>query len=81
MKLHEHEATPLGRAFVWGGLALGWGLFNLVEGLVDHHLLELHHVRPGHGQVWWDLGFLLLGGVLVAVGVWLLRTPRPGRDT
>jgi membrane fusion protein, heavy metal efflux system len=23
MKLHEHEATPVGRAFLWGGFALG----------------------------------------------------------
>ncbi len=28
-----------------GGLLLGWGLFNLVEGLLDHHLLKLHFVR------------------------------------
>ena len=23
MKLHDHEATPLGRAFLWGGIVLG----------------------------------------------------------
>src|ERR1700761_7696826 len=23
MKLHDHEATPLGRAFLWGGIGLG----------------------------------------------------------
>jgi uncharacterized membrane protein len=28
-----------------GGLLLGWGLFNFVEGLVDHHILQIHHVR------------------------------------
>jgi uncharacterized membrane protein len=27
-----------------GGLLLGWGLFNIVEGLIDHHLLKLHNV-------------------------------------
>jgi uncharacterized membrane protein len=59
---------------LWGGLAFGWGAFNLVEGLIDHHLLQLHHVRPGPGQMWWDLSFLLLGGVLVVGGGWLLRS-------
>ncbi|MDF3025725.1 MAG: hypothetical protein K0S23_32 [Fluviicola sp.] len=28
-----------------GGLLLGWGLFNIVEGIIDHHLLKLHFVR------------------------------------
>src|SRR5688500_12069634 len=28
-----------------GEMIFGWGAFNLVEGVVDHHLLELHHVR------------------------------------
>jgi len=27
-----------------GGLLLGWGLFNIVEGLIDHQLLKLHNV-------------------------------------
>jgi uncharacterized membrane protein len=27
-----------------GGLLLGWGLFNIVEGVIDHHLLKLHNV-------------------------------------
>ena len=28
-----------------GGLLAGWGAFNVVEGIVDHHLLSLHHVK------------------------------------
>jgi uncharacterized membrane protein len=28
-----------------GGLLVGWGTFNVVEGIVDHHLLGLHHVK------------------------------------
>lgn len=27
-----------------GGLLLGWGIFNMVEGLIDHHFLKLHNV-------------------------------------
>lgn len=27
-----------------GGLLAGWGLFNIVEGVIDHHLLKLHNV-------------------------------------
>jgi uncharacterized membrane protein len=27
-----------------GGLLLGWGLFNIVEGIIDHQILKLHNV-------------------------------------
>jgi uncharacterized membrane protein len=61
-----------GRAFV-GWLLVGWGLFNLVEGVVDHHILTIHHVREGANvnETAWDLAFLAIGAVLV-VGGWLL---------
>ena len=53
-----------------GLLLVGWGGFNLVEGLVDHHLLRVHHVRDDVGSpVAWDLGFLALSAVLVAAGL------------
>ena len=59
--------------FHLGGLLTGWGLFNLVEGLVDHQLLGVHHVRDDlGGPLSWDLGFLALGALLVAAG-WLLQ--------
>jgi len=46
-----------------GGMALGWGLFNLVEGVIDHHILHLHHVVETPNHLPWDLAFL--GSVLV----------------
>ena len=56
-----------------GGVLVGWGAFNLVEGLVDHQLLGVHHVRDDlGGPLAWDLGFLVFGAVLVLVG-WLLQ--------
>ncbi len=58
---------------LWGWMLVGWGLFNLVEGLVDHHLLGIHHVHGGPYQLGWDLVFLGLGAVLVAGGLLLRR--------
>ena len=61
-----------------GLLLAGWGVFNLVEGVVDHHLLGVHHVRDDLGApLSWDLGFLALGAVLVVVGTLLYRRGRP----
>lgn len=57
-----------------GTVLVGFGLFNLVEGLVNHHLLGIHHVNetaPPDQWIYWDVGFLLWG-VLMLVGGWFL---------
>jgi uncharacterized membrane protein len=70
------------RATTWSGRVLlgamlgGWGLFNVVEGVIDHQLLGVHHVHPGEDQLAWDLGFLIFGAVLMLVGAVLAG----GRD-
>lgn len=70
------ELAPPWRAH-FGGLLIGWGAFNLVEGLIDHHILGIHHVRDDLGApLGWDLGFLAFGAALVAAGLALKRTAR-----
>ena len=50
-------------------MLVGWGFFNVVEGLIDHQILGLHHVREGAGhQSAYDLGFLAFGALLVICG-------------
>ncbi len=63
------------------GLTLaGWGIFNLVEGIVNHHLLGLHRVREGvANELAYDLGFLALGALLVAGG-WALHRAAANRS-
>jgi uncharacterized membrane protein len=61
-----------------GQLIFGWGAFNLVEGIVDHHILNLHHVRdmPAHVPAY-DWVFLAVGGVgLIALGLTLMLPAR-----
>jgi uncharacterized membrane protein len=72
------ELAPPWRGHV-GMLLVGWGVFNLVEGLVDHQLLGIHHVRDDlGGPLGWDLGFLAFGALLVLAGVALaLGRPDP----
>ena len=57
---------------------LGWALFNGIEGVIDHHLLDLHHVRDFVSRrLPWDLGFLAVSLVLGALSAPLaLRRPR-----
>ena len=65
-----------------GLILAGWGAFNLVEGVIDHQLLGIHHVRDDlGGPLGWDLGFLALGALLLAAGAGLARQeqqPSPG---
>lgn len=65
---------PSGR-ILFGSVILGWGLFNLVEGIVNHHLLGIHHVWPdGPGPVLvWDAAFLAWGIVFIAGGYAIIR--------
>ena len=64
----QNKAVPWDMSTFVGAMLGGWGMFNVIEGLVDHQFLGIHHLRPGAGQLAWDLGFLLFGVLLIAVG-------------
>lgn len=57
-----------------GTLLLGWGIFNVVEGIIDHEILGVHHVNelvsPGQ-RLYWDIAFLAWGAAM-CVGGWML---------
>jgi uncharacterized membrane protein len=70
------EWAPPWRSHV-GLLLAGWGVFNLVEGLIDHQLLGIHHVRDDlDAPLSWDLAFLAVGLLLVAAGLALNHSGR-----
>jgi uncharacterized membrane protein len=56
-----------------GLMLAGWGLFNLVEGIIDHQILTIHHVNNDN-VVLWDVLFLALGAVLLLGGILLARS-------
>jgi uncharacterized membrane protein len=58
----------------FGTVLMGFGLFNCIEGIVDHHLLVVHRVNetvPESQRIYWDIGFLAWG-LAMLVGGWLL---------
>lgn len=74
--------VPRSGRTLWGALLLGWSLFNLVEGLIDHHLLGLHHVHEyAANKLPWDLGFLGFSVGLLGLGWVLLRSGRVATRT
>ena len=62
-----------GRTFL-GALSMGWGLFNVVEGIIDHQLLGIHHVYEyTANKLPWDISYLAFGAVLLVIGSILIR--------
>jgi uncharacterized membrane protein len=62
-----------------GSLLIGWGVFNVVEGIVNHHMLGIHHVNetvPQSQWLVWDLGFLAWGAAMLVAGAYLVRAGR-----
>jgi uncharacterized membrane protein len=72
----QRGTAPATLRVLAGQMLLGWGVFNLVEGVIDHQVLGLHHVRdlPMHVPAY-DWIFLAVGGLaFIGVGWWLSRT-------
>lgn len=60
-----------------GTMLLGFGIFNTVEGIVDHHVLGIHHVNETvpREQWWiWDIGFTLSGIAMIVIGWLIMRS-------
>lgn len=71
--VRRDDAVLSGR-MLFGAILLGWGLFNLVEGIIDHHILHVHHVTETPNHLVWDLAFLASGVLLMLIGWGLIRS-------
>jgi uncharacterized membrane protein len=59
-----------------GTLLLGWGIFNLVEGTLDHEILRVHQVNEtvaAEHRTYWDIAFLLWGAAMTVMGATMTR--------
>ncbi|MET9256211.1 DUF2243 domain-containing protein [Streptomyces sp. NPDC003717] len=78
-RVTENRRAVWGSRVLWGWILAGWGLFNLVEGVLDHQILGIHHVHGGPHQAWWDAAFLVLGALFLVAGYLVQRGGRPLR--
>lgn len=69
-------AVPRFASFI-GQLVFGWGLFNLIEGVIDHQILAIHYVRQVPNYTVYNLTFLAVGGVLFLALGWMLMRSEP----
>lgn len=64
-----------------GAMLAGSGLFNFVEGLVNHQILGIHHVLPGNPhQFLFDMLYLGNGLLFLAIGLLLVRSQERGKS-
>ncbi len=57
---------------VTAGAFLGWGGFQVYDGLVQHKLLRLHQIRYSVDVLAYDVVWNVLGALGIAIGVVLL---------
>ncbi|GAA4889694.1 DUF2243 domain-containing protein [Actinomycetospora straminea] len=68
--LQRRRATVPKR--VWGGGFLGWGAFQVYDGLFQHKVLGLHQIRYEVDLLPYDLAWNISGAIGVVVGAVLL---------
>jgi uncharacterized membrane protein len=57
-----------------GGLLAGWGIFNIVEGIIDHQILKLHNVKELSPEPEiWNISFLALSILMLIIGFLLIN--------
>jgi uncharacterized membrane protein len=57
-----------------GTILIGFGAFNVVEGIVNHHVLGIHHVNEvvsPASRFYFDAGFIIWGALMLISG-WIL---------
>jgi uncharacterized membrane protein len=61
---------------LWGAAFLGWGIFNTVEGIIDHFIFGIHHVVERLGTSMYDYLFLMSGIVFMIVSFLLISSAK-----
>jgi uncharacterized membrane protein len=66
------------RRLLFGAFIAGWGAFNVVENIINHFILQVHHVRENVPNVWtYDVVFLaLLGFAPLLIGIKMIKNAR-----
>lgn len=67
------ERSPIGTRLIFGASLIGWGIFNTFDSIVNHWILGVHHIRETADYLLYDIGFFIMGLILIGVGAALTR--------
>lgn len=69
----RHSYVEKSGKLLAGGMLCGWGIFNLVEGIINHHIFRLHNVRDKSVYSnYYNYAFLIISIMVLAVGTYAL---------
>lgn len=72
---NKKNAVVFNKWLFVGLIFIGFGGFNTIEGIINHHILEIHHVIDVPNPLVFDLIFLIVGGLaFLIIGAILLRS-------
>jgi uncharacterized membrane protein len=71
--LQRRRATVQKR--LWAGGLLGWGGFQVYDGLIQHKVLGLHQIRYHVYLLPYDVVWNVAGGIGLAIGGYLMLGP------
>lgn len=72
----RQPVAPTAR-FLLGNAMIGFGIWHVLDAVVSHWLLGIHRIRMDSAHpLLWDLGWVLVFGVLVLAAGLALRRPR-----
>ncbi|WP_207496822.1 DUF2243 domain-containing protein [Aridibaculum aurantiacum] len=78
----KRSDVPWSGKTMFGASVMGWGIFNLVEGLIDHYALQIHHVVEIYGLSIYDHLYLASGIIFIIIGRMIIKkevlTPKLG---
>ncbi|MET1116380.1 MAG: DUF2243 domain-containing protein [Comamonas sp.] len=76
VRVASRSDVPWSPRSFWGAWLLGWGLFNFIEGGIDHLILGVHHVNEyAPSPLAYDLVFQASGVALALLGWLVLPSP------
>lgn len=52
---------------------IGAGAFQLFDGIIDHKILRVHQVRYVDNLIYYDIGWIATGVILIIVGIILFK--------
>ena len=64
---------------LFGSIVVGMGVFNVVDGVVSHYVLDLHNVV--HGTEAWNPHWLVVSVLMLALGLVILRVADSPAET
>lgn len=74
----QEFASKGGSKVFVSSLLVGFGAWHVIDAVLNHWILGLHHIKENENWLAWDVSFFALGIACVALGI-LLRTGRSGR--